>query len=203
MLLSVFLFPPILIMEGDAFSNNKHKNRRHPFLIQMINFSIKTGGLLMNNQNETVKRQAIKAQKKKQQANILAGIIDNESKTYTFEKTISVGGQKKTGTFKAKYLGVAGRLRIGTIRAKLLDGAPAQSVDTLTDDIAYMIAYLTVALIKAPAWWSYDELDEVSDLRDMYMEVYNFTQSFRAQNELNSNAGNSAAASGQETVENQ
>lgn len=157
----------------------------------------------MNNQNETVKRQAIKAQKKEQQANILAGIIDNESKTYTFEKTISVGGQKKTGTFKAKYLGVAGRLRIGTIRAKLLDGAPAQSVDTLTDDIAYMIAYLTVALIKAPAWWSYDELDEVSDLRDMYMEVYNFTQSFRAQNEFNSNAGNSSAASGQETVENQ
>ena len=39
-------------------------------------------------------------------------------------------------------MGVAARLRIGTLRAKLVEGAPAQSVDTVTDDIAYMIAYL-------------------------------------------------------------
>lgn len=134
----------------------------------------------MNNQNETVNRKAIKQQKQEQQANVLAGVVDNESKTYVFEKEVSVGGQKRTGTFKAKYMGVAGRLRVGTIRAKLLDGAPSQSVDTLTDDIAYMIAYLTVSLIKVPDWWNYDEIDEVSDLRDMYMEVYNFVQSFRA-----------------------
>lgn len=150
----------------------------------------------MNNQNE------IKAQKREQQANILAGIIDNESKTCTFEKTISIGGQKKTGTFTAKYISVSGRLRIGTIRAKLLDGAPSQSVDTLTDDIAYMIAYLTVALVKVPTWWNYDEIDEVSELRDLYMEVYNFVQCFRRKNESNTNAGNSSIAIGTETVEN-
>ena len=37
---------------------------------------------------------------------------------------------------------------------KLEDGAPAQSIDNLTDDIAYMIAYLTVALIETPKWWN-------------------------------------------------
>ena len=92
-------------------------------------------------------------------------------------------------------------MRIGTIRAKLLDGAPSQSVDTLTDDIAYMIAYLTVALIKIPNWWNYEEIDEISDLRDMYLEVYNFIQSFRGQNETDTNAGDSSTSTSQETME--
>lgn len=151
-------------------------------------------------QNTT--RQAIKADKQEKQNQILAGIIDNESKTYTFEKTISVANEKKTGQFTAKYMGVASRLRIGTIRAKLLEGAPSQSVDTLTDDIAYMIAYLTVALIKTPSWWNYDELDDIEELKDMYMEVYNFIQSFRQKNASNSDAGHSSTTTGTENVEN-
>lgn len=157
----------------------------------------------MNTQNESVKRQAIKQQKQEQQMKILSGVVDNESKTYSFEKEISMGGVRKKGTFVARYLSVTGRLRIGTLRAKLLDGAPSQSVDTLTDDIAYMIAYLTVALSKVPSWWSYDEIDEISDLKDLYMEVYKFNQSFRGQNDIPSNAGDSSGTSSQETVENQ
>lgn len=157
----------------------------------------------MNTQNESVKRQAIKQQKQEQQMKILSGVVDNESKTYSFEKEISMGGVRKKGTFVARYLSVTGRLRIGTLRAKLLDGAPSQSVDTLTDDIAYMIAYLTVALSKVPSWWSYDEIDEISDLKDLYMEVYKFNQSFRGQNDIPSNAGDSSDTSSQETVENQ
>lgn len=156
----------------------------------------------MNNQND-VKRQAIKQKKQEQQMNVLSGIVDNEAKTYTFEKTVSIRNEKKTGTFVAKYLGVTGRLRIGTIRAKLLDGAPSQSLDSLTDDIAYMIAYLTVALVKTPSWWNYDEIDNISDLREMYLEVYDFIQSFRVQNESNSNARDSSTASSEEIVENQ
>lgn len=156
------------------------------------------------NQNNDAKRQAIvaKEKKKEQQNKILSGIIDNESKTYTFEKTLTVsGGQKKTGAFKAKYMGVAARLRIGTIRAKLLDGAPAQSIDNLTDDIAYMIAYLTVALVETPKWWNFEELDDVNELRAMYLEVYEFIQSFRTNNAENTDAGHSSAASGEENVE--
>ena len=71
---------------------------------------------------------------------ILAGIVDKDSKTYSFEKTISIGGETKTGAFTAKYMGIGARLRMGAIRAKLLDGAPNQSIDTVTDDIAFMIA---------------------------------------------------------------
>lgn len=153
----------------------------------------------MNQQND-VKRQAIKQAKQEQQAEILTGIIDNEAKTYVFEKTLSIGGQKKSGSFTAKYMGVGARLRLGAIRAKLLDGAPSQSVDVLTDDIAYMIAYLTVALINTPSWFNYDDLDDIGDLRGLYMEVYKFVNSFRGQNAQNSNAGDSSTASSQETM---
>ena len=148
----------------------------------------------------TTERQAIKTE---QQNKILAGLLDKESKTYTFTKAVSVGGKKREGQFTAKYMGVTARLRIGTLRAKLLEGAPSQSVDTLTDDIAFMIAYLTVALIKAPTWWNYDELDDVEDLRSMYYEVYNFVQSFREDNDSNTNAGHSTNTTSKETVEDQ
>lgn len=155
----------------------------------------------MNQNNKDVQRQAIKQEKERKQNEILSGIIDNDSKTYTFTRTVSVGTERKTGTFIAKYMGVAARLRIGTIRAKLLDGAPAQSVDPLTDDIAYMIAYLQVALIKTPNWWSFDNLDDLSDLREMYQEVYEFVQSFRVKDDSDTNAGYSSAASSTEDVE--
>ena len=135
------------------------------------------------------------------QMEVLAGIVDNESKTYTFEKEISVEGEKKKGTFTVKYMGVAARLRLGTIRAKLLEGAPSQSVDPLTDDIAYMIAYLMVSLTKAPNWWNYDRIDDVSDLREVYMEAYKFMRSFRGQNEQGTNAGHSTAADSKKAVE--
>ena len=136
------------------------------------------------------------------QMEVLAGIVDSESKTYTFEKEVSVEGEKKKGTFTVKYMGVAARLRLGTIRARLLEGVPSQSVDPLTDDIAYMIAYLTVSLVKAPNWWDYDKIDDVSDLREVYMEAYKFMRSFRGQNEQSANAGDSSTSDSKETMEN-
>lgn len=153
-------------------------------------------------QAEQEKRKQEKAQKTAKQNEVLSGIIDSEAKTYTFERTLSVnGGEKKTGRFVAKYMGVTARLRIGTIRAKLLDGAPSQSLDNLTDDIAYIIAFLTVALVEKPSWFSFDVIDEYPELRDMFMEVDRFIGSFRQNHGTSTNAGDSSDASGQEIVE--
>ena len=65
-----------------------------------------------------------------------------------------------------------------------------------------MIAYLEVSLIKTPTWWDFDKLDNISDLQDMYKEVYKFVESFRVKNGTSSNVGDSSATSGQETMEN-
>ena len=140
--------------------------------------------------------------KEQVQNDILTGIIDPESRTYTFEQTMSVCGEKKTGTFKAKYLGIAARLKIGTIRARLLEGAPEASLDQVTDDISFMMAYLSVALIEKPSWFDYETLDDINELTNLWREVMTFMSTFRLQNESASNAGNSTAATGKKTVEN-
>lgn len=136
-----------------------------------------------------------------QKQSLLAGIVDKESKTFTFKFILTVDGEKKEGTFVAKYLSVATRLRLGTIRAKLLDGAPVQSLDTLTDDMSYIMAYLTVAFINKPTWFDFERLEDISEMRDLYTKVYNWMSSFRRKDGQDTNAGNSPDASGPETVE--
>lgn len=159
----------------------------------------------MTQSTTETKRQAIQAKKQKKQeelTEILAGVVDNESKTYTFQKTISMsGGEKKTGSFTAKYMSVADRLRVGTLRARLLEGAPEPSLDVLTSDIAYMMAYLSVSLVKTPSWWNYEDIDEIEDLKDMYLEVMKFLEFFRGQNEQNTNAGSGSITPSKETME--
>lgn len=157
---------------------------------------------------DSTNRRAIKERKEQErkqrqddELGVLTGIIDRESRTYTFEHTLSMLGESRTGTFKAKYMGIGARLRIGTLRAKLLDGAPAASVDVVTDDLAYMVAYLSVALTKQPEWFNYDDIDDIDDLKSLYMEVYEFIQRFRDPDGEGSNAGRGSDVDSQEDVE--
>lgn len=147
-------------------------------------------------------RKAIKTKEDQEKTDILTGIISNEDKTYTFEAEMSVDNKVRKGQFVAKFMTVTGRLRLGTIRAKLLDGAPSQSVDALTDDIAYMLAYLQVSLIKTPDWFNWDGIDNEQELRKIFLEVVEFNNRFRNQDGQTSDAGDSADTSSTEAVEN-
>lgn len=158
----------------------------------------------MNENQRQQQRQQQKREQDRQKDEVLSGIIDTEKRSYTFKKVYEFFGKKLQGTFEAKYMSISDRLRIGVIRSKLLDGAPAQTLDSLADDIAYMIAYLQVALVKAPKWWNYDQMsleDDLSKLREVYTEVYTFNKSFRDYYEANSYAGDSSDTVGQETLE--
>lgn len=106
-------------------------------------------------------------------------LIDSEARTVTIQKTILVNGVQKTGVFVGKYLSLMERIKIGSIRAKLLDGAPSESLDPYTDNIVFMVAYLTVALVKQPTWFKLEELDDISILQQLYTEIDEFNQSFR------------------------
>ena len=166
----------------------------------------------MSNQNNNQKtkeelkkqHQQEQAEQQKKQDEVLSGIIDDERRTYTFKKVYNIYGKELQGTFEAKYLSITDRLRIGVLRAKMLDGAPAVSLDRIADDIAYMIAYLTVALTKAPKWWDYEQMsieEDISKLREVYREVYTFNQSFRYNDGAGSNAGTGTDTTGEEAVE--
>lgn len=148
---------------------------------------------MANDQNE-VKQQAI--------VSALDGIIDDDARQYTFKMDVLFDGKMRNATFTARYMGVADRLRVGTMRAKLLDGAPADSVDTVTDDIAYMISYLDVSLVKRPSWWDFNHIDDINDLRKLYQKVYDFVERFRVHSRGSADDGAGSAADSEKAVEN-
>lgn len=114
-------------------------------------------------------------------------LVDSEERTITIQKNILVNGVLKTGVFVGKYLSLMERIKIGSIRAKLLDGAPAESLDPYTDNIVFMVAYLTVALVKQPSWFKLEELDDITILQQLYNEIDEFNQSFRLNYESSKN----------------
>lgn len=134
-------------------------------------------------------------------ADALKGITDPGARSYDFTKEVSINGKKMTGAFTCKVMSVTDRMRAGTIRARLLDGAPSASLDNVTDDIAFMVGYLTVALTKKPSWWDIDQLDSIDDLYDIYKTVNDFQQSFRTAHEHGEDAGRGTDATGKETME--
>ena len=139
------------------------------------------------------------------QEEMLSGLINTDKRTYTFNKTYEFFGQKLQGTFVAKYMSISDRLKLGVIRGKLLDGVNPASLDTLSDDIIYMIAYLKVSLVEQPKWWNYDFMtmeDDYEKLREVYMEVYEFNKCFRGYYDKNANAGFGADSASKETLEN-
>lgn len=155
---------------------------------------------------EEIKKQEAerKAEENRQTENALSGIVDQERRIYTFKKVYNMYGKKLQGTFEAKYLSIVDRLRIGTIRARLLDGVSGQSLDRISDDISYMLAYLNVALTKAPKWWDYEMMsmeNDIDKLREVFNEVANFNRSFRYEDEGSGHAQSGSDQSGEENME--
>lgn len=115
-------------------------------------------------------------------------VTSAELRQLKFKRTITVEGYHKTGTFVARLPSVMDRVTIGVRRAQMLGGAPAttvnngvssiSTVDPFTDDLAFMISFLDVLLVKRPKWFIWEALDEVQDVRDMFTEVSKWANSF-------------------------
>lgn len=126
--------------------------------------------------------------------------VDAEARTATFKKTCNFNGLNKTGTFVAKYPTITDRIAIGSMRAKMLGGAPSQSVDTYTDDLAFMVAYLKVLLVKTPNWFDLTKLEDDTLLRELFQEVSNWVADFRQSNVAGENGGFGATADDEEDM---
>ncbi|MCM1216795.1 MAG: hypothetical protein NC548_20030 [Lachnospiraceae bacterium] len=115
-------------------------------------------------------------------------VANADLRKHSFKRTITVEGYHKTGTFVARLPSVMDRVTIGVRRAQMLGAAPAttvnngassiSAVDPFTDDLAFMIAFLDVLLVKRPKWFVWEALDEVQDVREMFTEVSQWANSF-------------------------
>ena len=118
-------------------------------------------------------------------------ITDAEARTCTFTKKYKIRGKNKTGTFTFKYPSLFDRTQIGVARAKMLDGAQEQSLDKVTSDLTYIIAYLGKLCIKHPSWFNLNLIEEYEVLTDLFEEVSKWVTDFRLSMEKSENDGNS------------
>lgn len=134
------------------------------------------------------------------QAEILSGIIDPDTRTYTMQKDISIAGAKRTGTFRFRYPTIADRIRQGVLQSRFLGGVSVDSLDVVTYNIAYAMAFLASVSVQLPKWFKFEDMESVDELQEMFVEVNNFVDSFRRANESAAHAENSEISAGTETV---
>jgi hypothetical protein len=132
-----------------------------------------------NNRGKKPQNNQQRQQQPKEPKDITKMYFDAEERTMSFDATLSVYGQSKTGRFTFKYPSITERIRIGTLRAQMLDGAEEKSLDTMTSDLTYIVAFLRVTAVKTPDWFDLTEIDDVVGIRKIFNEVQVWVSNFR------------------------
>lgn len=154
-----------------------------------------------NNYNNTSNKTKKQNQQPKEAKDIMNMYFDAEARTMTFDATLSVYGEKKTGKFTFKYPSITERIRVGTLRAQMLDGAEEKSLDNLTSDLTYIVAFLRVTAVKMPDWFDFSEIDDIIGIRKIFNEVQIWVSNFRLTGGKCQRPGDSKAAPDEEIVD--
>lgn len=81
------------------------------------------------------------------------------------------------GTFKFHHPTVMENMRIGVVKSQLLGGLT--NVDVLTDNIAHMVATLSVVLDSKPDWFDVENMYDYELLEIVYDKYAEWYNSFR------------------------
>jgi len=100
--------------------------------------------------------------------------------TFAFDWTDS-RGKRWQGPFTTHYPTPQDYLSAGVMQARLTASTPKDSLDPLTDEIAFIISRLTFCLDDRPVWFQNPLaiIDGVPLLQAIYSEVMAFEQFFR------------------------
>jgi hypothetical protein len=100
--------------------------------------------------------------------------------TFKFDWT-DTRGKKWVGTFTTHYPTPRDLLQAGTMQARLTGSAPKDSLDALTDEIAFIVARLSFCLDTRPDWFAdpLSMVDGVPIMQAVYSEVLSFETFFR------------------------
>ena len=90
-------------------------------------------------------------------------------------------GKAWQGTFVTHFPTPNDLLKAGVAQARLLQGMTRDSLDTYTEEIAFMYSRLLFCLDEKPDWFGnpMDMIDGVPLLQAVYAEVFSFEQFFR------------------------
>ena len=131
---------------------------------------------------------------------VLSGLVDRDARTYTMQKTVTMNGAGREGTFRFRYPTVADRLRQGVLQSRFLGGTRVETLDVSTYNIAFAMSFLASISMELPPWFKYEQMESVEELLEMFEEVNAFVESFRRTDAAASNAGDSEDAAGAKAV---
>lgn len=100
--------------------------------------------------------------------------------TFQFDWT-DTRGKRWQGSFTTHYPTPRDLLQAGTMQARLTGSTPKDSLDALTDEIAFIVSRLSFCLDNRPDWFGdpLSMVDGVPLLQAVYGEVLSFEQFFR------------------------
>lgn len=133
---------------------------------------------------------------------VLTGIIDKDTRMYTMNKRITIHGDRKEGTFRFRYPTVRDRLQQGVAQSRLLGGISVASVDVATYNIAFTMSFLMAIAEQLPPWFTFEAMESVDELLEMFTEVNAFINSFRPDDASDGHDSGSETAAGTKTVAN-
>ena len=126
---------------------------------------------------------------------------DINERLHEFEIEAVLQGKNVKGKFKCKYPSIANTISIEVRMSRILDKASVDTLPTATADLAYMLAYNDTLLIERPDWYNPKYFEDDTIIKDVYMEIYAFANSFRYGNEQEDNSGDSIEPDDGEPVE--
>lgn len=128
-------------------------------------------------------------------------LMDASQREFEFTQKVNVNGVDKTGIFVARIPTISQRIQIGVLRARMLGGITSDSVDKFTDDLAFMVAYLQVTIKNYPSWWSIENMDDVTAIREMFNKVTDWVNSFQRKSKQHTDATNSTTTANEKDME--
>lgn len=84
------------------------------------------------------------------------------------------------GNFIFRYPSLMDRMKIGALKASMLNGLSLAGIDNEADNIAYMMATLTVVMESSPDWFKLDSLEDYDALDHVFEEFAKWRDSFRS-----------------------
>ena len=107
--------------------------------------------------------------------------------TFQFDWT-DTRGKKWSGAFTVHYPTPMDLMRSGVMQARMNGGTARDALDSLSDEIAFIVSRLTYCLDKRPTWFKDPTaiIDGVPLLQAVYERVLDFEQFFREHGQVTS-----------------
>jgi hypothetical protein len=124
--------------------------------------------------------------------------------TFHIDYLSEVDGMRYEGSFTTKKLSIRDIAALGSRKSQLGGGMhhdpnfPGKGLDADTDSMNQTVAFLEIAIQKAPPWWNLDNITDTDLLAKIYEEAFSFETSFlrgKQQGEESGRAGEAGSPS--------